>query len=267
MNVAGTVDWQLDRDSGVPVYAQIERRLGELIESGAIPVGERVPSERELAELTGVSRLTARAALDALARKGLLERGIGRRGSVVSRSKLTFDLTEFGGFTEMVSRHGIAATARVQKLSQTTAPRAVAAELQIPRGAPVYRVRRLRLAEDAPVALEDSWIPAGRFPGFLELDLRGSLYAVMRDEYGIEPVHAIQRLEPTLANARQADALSVPRASPLMLVHRVAHCRAGIPVEFARDHHRGDRARFTIEVSTPAWRGIRADDVTGEPQV
>ena len=68
-------DWSLDRESDVPAYAQIERRLGALIESGALVVGARVPSERELAELAGVSRLTARAALDSLARQGLLERG------------------------------------------------------------------------------------------------------------------------------------------------------------------------------------------------
>ena len=204
-----SADWQLDRESGVPAYAQIERRLRALIESGALAVGERVPSERELAELAGVSRLTARAALDSLARRGLLERGVGRRGTVVSRAKLTFDLTDFAGFTEMAGRHGITATARVQKLAEQPAPRAVAEELGLARGANVYRIRRVRIAEGAPIALEDSWIPAARFPGFLDHDLRGSLYGLMRRDYGIEPVHAVQRLEPVLATGRHAEALAV----------------------------------------------------------
>lgn len=248
-------DWSLDRESDVPAYAQIERRLGALIESGALVVGARVPSERELAELAGVSRLTARAALDSLARQGLLERGVGRRGTTVSSSKLTLDLTDFAGFTEMVGRHGIAAAARVQALEELDAPRAVARELEIDPGDAVYRVRRLRLADGEPVALEDSWIPAARFPGFLDRDLRGSLYRLMRDDYGIEPVNAVQRLEPVLAKQRHAEVLGVAPASALMLVHRVARCAAGIPVELARDRHRGDRARFVVEVSTGSKSG------------
>jgi GntR family transcriptional regulator len=243
-------DWRPDRASPVPAYAQIEQHLGQLIESGALSVGDRVPSERELAGLAGVSRLTARAALDSLARRGLLRRGVGRRGTVVSSSKLSLDLTDFAGFTEMVGRHGVRATARIQTVSQLPAPEEVAHELEIPGGHGVYRVRRVRLADGEPIALEDSWIPAAPFPNLLTRDLRGSLYRLMRDDYGIAPVRAVQRLEPVLAQANHAEALGVPLGSPLMLVRRVAGCAAGIPVEFARDLHRGDRARFVIEVST-----------------
>ena len=164
-------------------------------------------------------------------------------------------LTDFAGFTEMVGRHGIAAAARVQALEELDAPRAVARELEIDPGDAVYRVRRLRLADGEPVALEDSWIPAARFPGFLDRDLRGSLYRLMRDDYGIEPVNAVQRLEPVLAKQRHAEVLGVAPASALMLVHRVARCAAGIPVELARDRHRGDRARFVVEVSTGSKPG------------
>jgi GntR family transcriptional regulator len=248
----GTRDWSLDRSSAVPAYAQIEQRLGRLIESGALPVGERVPSERELAELAGVSRLTARAALDSLARRGLLDRGVGRRGTVVRSSKLNLDLTSFAGFTEMLGRHGIEAAAVVQSLARLPAPDEVADQLALDPGDEVYRVRRVRLADSEPLALEDSWIPAARFPGLLEFDLRGSLYGLMRERYGVAPVHAVQRLEPVLAEGQHAEALGVAPGSPLMLVRRVASCPAGDPVEFALDHHRGDRARFVVAVSTAA---------------
>jgi GntR family transcriptional regulator len=220
-----------------------------MIESGALAVGERVPSERELAELTGVSRLTARAALDSLARRGLLERGVGRRGTVVRSSKLTLDLTDFAGFTEMIGRQGVHASAHIQALAELPAPEPVAEQLAIAGAATVYRIRRVRLADGEPIALEDSWIPASRFPKLLALDLRGSLYGLMRDHYGIAPVHAVQRLEPVLAQPEQAASLTVAPGTPLMLVHRVARCASGIPVEFAHDHHRGDRARFVVEVS------------------
>jgi GntR family transcriptional regulator len=79
----------------------------------------------------------------------------------------------------------------------------------------------------------------------------------MSDVYETVPVHAHQRLEPALAEPEQAAALGVAPGSPLMLVHRVARSADGIPVEFAHDYHRGDRAQFVVEVSTQRLAGMR----------
>jgi len=126
----------------------------------------------------------------------------------------------------------------------------ISAALEIAPKAPVVRVQRLRLAGEVPMALEDSWIPAGRFPGLKEHDLSGSLYALMRDAYEAAPVRAIERLEPVLARTHEARALDVPARSPLMLVERTAYAADGTPVvEFAHDRYRGDRARFVVRVS------------------
>ncbi|MGZ6617801.1 MAG: GntR family transcriptional regulator, partial [Solirubrobacteraceae bacterium] len=111
-----TEEWTLDRAADVPAYAQIEARVIALVESGRLAVGERLPSERDLAGWVGVSRLTARAALTSLAQRGLVERGVGRRGTVVARAKLAYDLRDLAGFTEMVQRHGLSASARIRAL-------------------------------------------------------------------------------------------------------------------------------------------------------
>ncbi len=249
-----TEQWALDRDADVPAYAQIEERVIELVESGRLAVGDRLPSERDLAGWVGVSRLTARAALTSLAQRGLVERGVGRRGTVVSRARLAYDLGDLAGFTEMVHRHGLSASARIRALGELAAPEAVASELGIAPGEPVYRVQRLRFANGEPLTLEDSWLPAGRFPGLLDHDMRGSIYALMRDHYACPPARAIERLEPTLADAHQAHALGVTIGSPLMRVERQTYAADDTPVEFARDHHRGDRAQFVVQVSTPGGR-------------
>jgi GntR family transcriptional regulator len=114
------------------------------------------------------------------------------------------------------------------------------------------RVERVRLGGGVPLALEDSWIPTDRFPGFASHDLSGSLYALMRDEYGLEPVRAFERLEPVAARRHEARALEIAERAPLMLVERAASAADGSVVEFARDRWRGDRARFTIQVSARA---------------
>jgi GntR family transcriptional regulator len=193
--------------------------------------------------------MTARAALSSLAQQGLVERDVGR-GTFVARAKIEHDLSRFAGFTEMVRREGRSAKARIRAINELAAPEAVASALDIEPAAVVYRIERLRFADDEPLTLEDTWIPAERFPGLLDHDMRSSLYALMRDGYGLAPVRAVERLEPTLADPAQAEALGIEPGTPLMLITRVAYTAHDIPVEFARDHHRGDRARFVVEVET-----------------
>jgi GntR family transcriptional regulator len=243
-----TADWAIDRASGVPAYEQIAERLIDLIESGRLAVGDRLPPERDLAIWVGVSRMTARAALATLAQRGLLERDVGR-GTFVAAAKIEHDLGRFAGFTEMVHREGRSARARMLGINEVPASDAIARTLGLSAGAAVFRIERLRLADDEPLALEDSWVPAALFPGLLEHDMRGSLYALMSDVYGVAPVRAVERLEPTLADEQQARALSIAPGQPLMLITRVAYGADDTVVEFARDHHRGDRARFVIEAS------------------
>lgn len=242
--------WRVDRGSERPPYAQIERRLAALIEAGELEPGARLPSERELAAQVGVSRVTARAALGSLTQRGLVERGVGRRGSFVAPRKLAYDLRDFAGFTELVHRHGLPASARVLSFEERAAPEAVASELALGPGTPTYRIRRLRSAGGEPLVLEDSWIPVAPFPGLAEQPLDGSLYTVMRERYGHAPVRATERLEATVADRAQATELGIEPGAALMLVVRVARAADGTPVEFARDHHRGDRARFIAELTT-----------------
>lgn len=228
------------------MWAQIEERLAERIEGGHLAVGERLPPERELAEWLGVSRMTVRQALGALAARGLVERGVGRGTFVRAPGKVVHDLSGALGFTERLGRQGIAAGAEVVSTGEEPAPDAVAEALELAPGAPTLRIRRVRSAAGRPLALEDSWLPAARFPGLLEHDLGGSLYALMHEAYGLGPVEAVERLEPVVARAHEAALLGLEEGAPLMLVERVARAPEGVAVEFARDRHRGDRSRFVV---------------------
>ena len=247
--------WRLRPGSAVPAYTQIEDQLAARIESGELRVGERLPPERDLAEGLGVSRMTVRQALTSLAARGLVERGVGR-GTFVARDKLDHDLGRVAGFSELMERHGLEPGAHLIAAVEQPAPDAIAAALRIDDGAPAYRIQRLRSGAGVPMALEDSWLPAGPFPGLLELGLTRSLYALMKDLYDLEPVRAVERLEPVLARAYEAAALDVSEGSPLMLVERTAYAADGTAVEFAHDRHRGDLASFVIEVAADVPAGL-----------
>jgi GntR family transcriptional regulator len=250
--------WRVRAGSEVPAHVQIEEQLGERIASRDLSAGERLPPERELAKGLGVSRMTVRQALGSLAARGLVERGVGR-GTFVSHRKLDHDLTRVAGLTERLERHGLEASAQVHAVLEREASWAIAAGLQLEPGSPVVRIQRLRLGSGVPLVLEDAWIPGGLFPGIAQRDLSGSIYALMREEYGLEPVRAVERLEPVVARAHEAKALKIEAGAPLMLVERTAYAADGTPVEFAQDRHRGDRARWIVKVTSDALVDARSN--------
>lgn len=250
--------WRIRAGSDVPAHVQIEEQLAERIASRELMAGEQLPPERELAQGLGVSRMTVRQALGSLAARGLVERGVGR-GTFVAHRKLDHDLTRVAGLTERLERHGLEPGAQVREVVERNASWAIAAGLELEPGSPVIRVRRLRLGNGVPLVLEDSYVPGALFPGLAERDLSGSLYALMRNEYGREPVRAVERLEPVVARAHEAKALKVEQGAPLMLVERTAYDVDGTPVEFARDRHRGDRARWIVKVTSDALVDVRSD--------
>lgn len=192
--------------------------------------------------------MTVRQALFALADRGLVERGVGR-GTFVAQLRVEHDLSRVAGFSEQMARHNLEPSAVLLAASVATATTLAAHELGIDPGAPTYRIQRVRFGSGLPLTLEDSWIPVEPFPGLLDHDLGGSLYALMRDEYALGPVRAVERLQPVSARPHEAESLHVESGAPLMLVERTALAADGTPVEFAHDRHRGDRARFVIDVT------------------
>lgn len=240
---------RLDR-SGPPAYAQIEDRLAEAIMGGDLGPGARLPPERVLAERFGVSRMTLRQALDSLEHRGLLLRRRGRKGGTfVAEPKIERDLTTVAGLTQQLRRQGHKAGARV--LSARTGPSGsrTAEALGLAAGDEVHEVVRLRLSDGAPLAIERSLFPAARFPGLLEHPLEGSLYELLERQYAERPARSVERLEPVVADAREAEQLQIATGSPLLLVERIAYDAAGTPIEYARDLFRGDRTRVVVESS------------------
>src|ERR1700729_2012953 len=152
---------EIVRGLGTTVHAQIEDWLAGQIAAGALAPGDRLPTEKDLAAWFGVSRMTLRHALAELARRGLVTRTVGRHGGTfVAAPKLEQDLTILAGFSEQLRRHGVVAGARVLAAASCPAGPAAAAALHISEGDPVQDVRRVRLADGKPIAIEHSVFPA-----------------------------------------------------------------------------------------------------------
>lgn len=238
----------LQKGLPIPLYYQIKTRLLEQIETGQLKPGDRVPSERELTERFGVSRMTARQALVEMETQGFLVRVQGK-GTFVATPKLEQPLVMLTSFTEDMRRRGLEAGARVLSAGEVPAGRRLSQALGIAETDPIYRLERLRLAGGEPMALETSHLNPVYFPGLLELDFEHvSLYQILRERFDIRLVRATQSLEAVPADSRQAEILHVREATPLMLMERTSWDQYDRPVEMVRSYYRGDRYRFKTEL-------------------
>jgi GntR family transcriptional regulator len=233
----------------------VRQRIIEDVRSGALQPGERLGSERALAERFGVSRATLRLALDALERLGTIRRVPGRGGGTfVHNTKIERDLSSLAGLPEYLRRSGYQAGTRVVSASLRPADETTARELAIAAGAPVYDLLRVRLANGEPISLEHAALPADAIPGLLEQPLGGSITELLRTEYGIEPTQAVERIEVVRAGREEARFMGVDPGSPLLSVERTGWA-GELRFEYSVDLFRSDRTRIVTR-TTGATREV-----------
>jgi GntR family transcriptional regulator len=242
---------------------QIRQQVIQLIQQ--LGIGEAIPSERKLSSDLGVSRLTLRAALDELVREGYLVRRHGS-GTFVGEPKIAQQLT-LTSFSEDMRRRGMVPDSRTVSLENVHAGPQVARALSISPDAHVFRIRRLRLADGDPMALETLHVPVSLVPGLTASQLEhGSFYELLEQRYGLTIASGLQTIEPTVTNEEESHMLDVPLHSPAFLFERTSHMRTGETVEFVRSIYRGDRYRLVAELSQrrePALGGMLAAAIDG----
>ncbi len=201
-----------------------------------------LPSERELDESHGVSRMTARQALSLLESEGLVYRR-PPRGTFVAEPRVLFHV---GSFTDEVVRVGRTPAAQVIWAERRTAESTVLDAFGTGTDQ-VHALQRLRFADDEPIALETTYFPADRTPGLLDLPLDGSLWRVLRDTYGIAPQRARAHIRSIVIDDASCARLRIRAASAGILLTRRTFDANGVCFEFAHDIYRADRAEFAVE--------------------
>jgi GntR family transcriptional regulator len=219
----------------------------ELIEGGLAP-HDRLPTERELAEALEVSRVTVRRVLAAMAAEDLIYR-IQGSGTFVRPHRITKAM-ELTSFSEDMRSRGLVPGSVAIDVSEQPAEAQLAAILELTPGTPVVSIRRVRTADGERMCFERSQLPAHLVPGLTARDLRGSLYDVLADRYGITIDRAETRVQASVADPEDAAQLGIPAYSAAFRVSRTAVDHRGRPVEHAISLYRGDRYsyEFTVEV-------------------
>lgn len=244
-------DWetllQLDPGSFVPKYVQLADRLRDAIQT--LPEGSSVPSEKDLMDLSGVGRATARAAVSELVREGLLVAHRGR-GTFTQRARLDTSLSRPSGFSETMTALGRTPNSRVLSVTTLPAIESIASRLGVSVGTSLLCIERLRLIEDEPCMLERTYVVAELVPGLADRDLSGSMYQILSAEYGLVPSRGTESILSLNADAQVANLLGIPLASAVLATTRVTHTSSGAPVEYTLRHARGDLCSFTVSLDS-----------------
>jgi GntR family transcriptional regulator len=231
--------------SGTPRYIEIAARLRDRIVDDQLGPHTLLPSERELAEQHQVSRMTARQALSLLESEGMVYRR-PPRGTFVAEPRVTFHI---GSFSEEVSRQGRRPDAKLIWAERQEASAMVRRALDLDPDAAVHVFHRLRTVDGVPFALETTYLPAALTVGILDTPQDGSLWALLRDRYGINPSRSTAVLESIVLDDNSTTQLGVRPGSAGTLLTRRTLDAAGRPVEYARDVYRADRTSFEVTTS------------------
>lgn len=243
-----------DDNTARTLYRKVAQQIADDIKSGKYPVNTRIPSERDLAEQFDISRMTIRAAIDTLAHQGLVVRR-NRSGTYVAHPRFQFDLSSPKGLHTQLKNAGITPGAKVIVAEQVFAENCdaeVVNALQLEETDGVYRIVRVRTANNESIVIENSYFPVSLFPDLLDYNLTDSLYGILKKHFSFESSGAVQEITISHLDAQSAKLMGVAADLATLEVKRRAFTKNDIPFEFAHDIYLGDRIAFTAQTLGPS---------------
>jgi GntR family transcriptional regulator len=224
----------------VPAYLRIAEDLRGRIESGEIPAGSALPSERALCQQYAVSRMTLRQACGILESDGLIQRRRGS-GTFAAPKRIRKRQQEMRGFTEEIRARGGKPSSKLLAFHEVEPDPETREFFGVPARERIYEIERVRLSDGVPLALEKVAVPCRLCPNLDRFQLETqSLYAILEENYGLTLAYCIEEISASRSTARQRRILAAPASTPLLAIQRHAFTANDTPVEFAVTMYRGD---------------------------
>lgn len=231
----------------LPLYAQLKEAIIADISNGQLLPGDQLPSHHVLCSQYDMSYMTVRRAITELSSEGVIYTLHGK-GSYVAEPKVQAEAGPLVSFTEDMANRGLQAESHILATQIIEASTVMAQTLQVAFGAPLVYLVRLRMANKTPIAIQTAFLPHQRCAGLLDYDLeQGSLYATLRNEYGMQLTSSNGSVGAALATAEEAELLQLELPAALLIVEQITFLDTGSPIEFVRTAYRGDRYRMQIK--------------------
>lgn len=231
----------------IALYHQLKEILAHKIVNNEWSAGEQLPTEFELCEQYGVSRITVRQALNTLEKEGLIVRKQGI-GTFVSIPKIEQSLTSFYSMSEEFKKRGLKPRNQVREFRIELPTDEVRKALSLPKGESVYHIERFRYADETLMAIEYTYLPVPIFPGLTRGELDSSpLYDVMRTRFNVITSSAQESFGATAISKADAKDFGLEEGYPALNLERFAYSGSEC-VEYTIGVMRGDRFRFYVRL-------------------
>jgi GntR family transcriptional regulator len=233
--------------SAVPMYSQIREIIRRRVLDGTYAPHSQVPSESQMMEAFGVSRITVRQALADLQREGLIFKVAGK-GSFVAKPKAFQSLSRLQGFGEAMSPAGYETFSQVLSARRVKAGELVARRLQVKPGSAVFEIQRLRHLNREPISVDVSYFRLALGERLAREDLPArDIFVILENDYGMQLTHAELQIEAISADETLARHLRIAEASPLLRIERLTHAGEQ-PVDFEFLYYRGDAFQYRLRI-------------------
>ncbi|SES73027.1 GntR family transcriptional regulator [Salinibacillus kushneri] len=238
----------IDKNSPIPIYYQLEQKIKQLIESQKFVPGDFLPSERELAEKYNISRMTVRQAINNLVTEGLLYREKGK-GTFVCDKKFEQDLSGLTSFSEEMYNRGLTPSSQLLNFQLIYGIHKITSILNIESSDLVYEIKRIRFANDEPVALETTYTPQKRIGTLDDDNMDRSFYEIMEKNRNFNIAYGEQSIEASLANDEEIKYLKIHKGDPVLIIKRTTFLQSGKqPIEYTKSVYRADKYKFNIRM-------------------
>lgn len=239
----------VDKSNPIPLYLQLADWIEGQISGGLLGLGSRLPSENRLASDIGLNRNTVRQAIALLVQKGLVEKQKGV-GTFIRRQQTLHPIHQLGRMTSFVDDFDVS-NIEIKNVilskERVKASAEVATKLGLRPGEAVVKVERLRIADRTPFVLEKSYYPFALFGRLVEIEIRGSMYQLLLDEFSADLHHSVQTLRGVRPTRDIAAKLGVSQSVPCIFLESLAFTENDECIEVLQSFYRGDRYLFRVE--------------------
>jgi GntR family transcriptional regulator len=238
---------KISKNSTLPLYHQIKELIKEMIDKEELKPGDSVPSERDLSKIHAVSRMTANKAVSELVDEGILYREKGK-GTFVAKPKQSQELEYLKSFTEEMKEKGLTSKTEILEFEIESIDYSLREKMKLGENVErTIRIKRLRMVEDEPFAIETVWIPLKYCPDLTKTRLEGkSLYNVLRTDYGHIPFYAKQAIKPIAVSKHEAEMLHIKKGDLALLFNRRTYLENEEIIEYTETINRVDRYEYEV---------------------
>jgi len=227
-------DFRLEFSEDRPLYLQVKEDIMGRLNNGEWSEGEYIPTENDFINHYKISRGTIRRALGEIESDGIIERCPGK-GTIVSRQRIKPELLKISSFSQDMVLRGMKPKSITVDLDFQIPPKRVQEELKLSSGEKVWRIKRLRLADDEPMGIQDLYIPPDLKFSARDLQNIQSYYECLEREFNLKPIYCNENLTATIANETEAELLMIEIGDPLIIIWRTTFSDNNYPIEVVKN--------------------------------